>query len=324
MNLRLHGRARTTPAVRAEIQAAPVTITDAELARRYGVSKPTIAKWRRRSTVHDESHTAHRLQTTLTPAQECITVELRKLLRLALDDLLVVVREFLNPNVSRAGLGRCLARHGVSRLQQFEPQPRTGKGKPFKAYEPGFVHVDVKYLPQMPDETARRYLFVAIDRATRWVFVQIRPHKTAAAAQAFLAALNKAAPFRIHTVLSDNGSEFTDRLFNKQKQASGEHEFDRLCAALGIEHRLTKPRHPQTNGMVERFNGRIGEVLATHRFDSAEDLAQTLTRYVWLYNQHLPQLALQHRTPLQAMKDWKKQKPELFKKRVTNRAGLDT
>jgi transposase InsO family protein len=136
--------------------------------------------------------------------------------------------------------------------------------------------------------------------------------------------LNKAAPFRIHTVLSDNGSEFTDRLFNKQKQASGEHEFDRLCAALGIEHRLTKPRHPQTNGMVERFNGRIGEVLATHRFDSAEDLAQTLTRYVWLYNQHLPQLALQHRTPLQAMKDWQKQKPELFKKRVTNRAGLDT
>ncbi|WP_028452281.1 hypothetical protein [Chitinilyticum aquatile] len=43
MNLRLHGRARTTPAVRAEIQAAPAAITDAELARRYGVSKPTIA-----------------------------------------------------------------------------------------------------------------------------------------------------------------------------------------------------------------------------------------------------------------------------------------
>ncbi len=89
--------------------SAPASITDAELARRYGVSKPTIAKWRRRTTVHDESHTAHRLQTTLTPAQECIVVELRKVLRLALDDLLVVVREFLNPHVSRAGLGRCLA-----------------------------------------------------------------------------------------------------------------------------------------------------------------------------------------------------------------------
>ncbi|GLS05385.1 hypothetical protein GCM10007860_25370 [Chitiniphilus shinanonensis] len=204
MNLRLHGRARTTPAVRAEIQAAPPSITDAELARRYGVSKPTIAKWRRRTSVHDESHTAHRLQTTLTPAQEYIVVELRKLLRLALDDLLVVVREFLNPDVSRAGLARCLARHGVGRLQALESQPPTDKGKPFKAYEPGFVHIDVKYLPQMSDETARRYLFVAIDRATRWVFVQIRPHKTATAAHAFLSALNKAAPFRIRTVLSDN------------------------------------------------------------------------------------------------------------------------
>ncbi len=75
--------------------------------------------------------------------------------------------------------------------------------------------------------------------------------------------------------------------------------------------------------MVERFNGRISEVLATHRFNGAEDLAQTLTRYVGLYNQHLSQLALQHRTPLQAMKDWQKQKPELFKKRVINRAGPD-
>ena len=75
---------------------------------------------------------------------------------------------------------------------------------------------------------------------------------------------------------------------------------------------------------AERFNGRISEVLATHRFTSGEDLATTLTRYVLLYNQHLPQLALQHRTPIQAMKDWQKQQPDLFKKRVCNRPGLDT
>ncbi|RXZ42061.1 IS481 family transposase [Crenobacter cavernae] len=322
MIVRLHKQARTTPAIRAEIQAA--TGTNVELAARYNVSVSTIAKWRGRQSVEDRSHTAHRLQTTLTPAQERIAVELRKLLRLGLDDLLVVVREFLNPAVSRAGLGRCLARHGVGKLRDLEPVAPSPRSKPFKDYAPGFVHVDVKYLPQMPDETARRYLFVAIDRATRWVFVQIKPHKTAAAAKAFLAALAKAAPFKLQTLLTDNGSEFTDRLFNKQKQASGAHEFDRLCAALGIEHRLTKPRHPQTNGMVERFNGRIAEVLATHRFHSGEDLAQTLARYVWLYNQHLPQLALQHRTPLQAMKDWQKQRPELFVKRATNRPGLDT
>ena len=78
------------------------------------------------------------------------------------------------------------------------------------------------------------------------------------------------------------------------RQPSGEHEFDQLCQALGIEHRLTKPRAPQTNGMVERFNGRIAEVLATRRYDSAQDLETTLLRYVWLYNHHLPQKALGH------------------------------
>jgi hypothetical protein len=64
-------------------------------------------------------------------------------------------------------------------------------------------------------------------------------------------------------------------------------------------------------------------VLATHRFESGEDLAQTLTRYVWLCNQHLPQLALQHRTPLQAMKDWARERPDLFHKRAIYRPGLD-
>ncbi|MDN0085246.1 IS481 family transposase [Crenobacter sp. SG2305] len=321
MIVKLHKQARTTPATRKEIQQA--TGTQAELAARYSVTIDTIRKWKSRDSVEDRPHTAHRLQTTLTPAQERVAVELRKILKLGLDDLLVVIREFLNPAVSRSGLDRCLRRHGVGSLRDLEPVTATKSSKPFKTYDPGYFHIDVKYLPQMPDETARRYLFVAIDRATRWVFVQIKPNKTAAAAKAFLNALQKATPCHIRTILTDNGSEFTDRLFNKQKQASGEHEFDQLCAALGIEHRLTKPRSPQTNGMVERFNGRISDVLATHRFESGEDLAQTLGRYVLLYNQHLPQLALQHQTPIQAMKGWQKQRPELFKKRVSNRPGLD-
>ena len=63
------------------------------------------------------------------------------------------------------------------------PKPPDRECKPFKAYEPGYVHVDVKYLPQMQNEDKRRYVFVAIDRATRWVFIAIKPHKTAAAAK---------------------------------------------------------------------------------------------------------------------------------------------
>ncbi|TCT21225.1 integrase-like protein [Thiobaca trueperi] len=84
--------------------------------------------------------------------------------------------------------------------------------------------------------------------------------------------------------------EFTDRFCaTGEREPTGRHLFDQGCAHHGIEHRLIAPRHPQTNGMVERFNGRIAEVLATTRFDSAQNLADTLTGYVRLYNHQIPQ-----------------------------------
>ena len=323
MLISLHKQATTTPKIRAAIQAS--TEPAWQVAERYGISEQTVWKWRKRDNVYDRSHTAHRLQTTLTPAQEAVVVSLRRSLLLPLDDLLAVVREFLNPNVSRAGLDRCLRRHGVSRLQDLKPKALRPAHKLFKAYEPGYLHVDVKYLPQMADEERRRYLFVAIDRATRWVFVRIYTAKTAANARRFLRDLDRAAPMKITRVLTDNGKEFTDRLFGLRKRApTGNHEFDRLCAELGIEHRLAPPMRPQTNGMVERFNGRIEDVLQSHRFRSSEDLEQTILRYVRLYNGQLPQSALKGQTPMDALKHWHHQNPELFKKRPYNHAGSDT
>jgi transposase InsO family protein len=93
---------------------------------------------------------------------------------------------------------------------------------------------------------------------------------------------------------------------------------------LGIEHRLTKPRTPQTNGMVDRFNGRISEVLKTHRFNDSEDLSQTLTRYIFLYNHHLPQAALKSKSPFQSLQHWYTSHPHLFKTRPHNHRGYDT
>lgn len=320
MLISLHKNATTTPAIREAIQKA--SGSDYELARQFNVTRDTIRKWRKRDTVHDASHTAHRLQTTLNTGQEELVIYLRTELLLPLDDLLAVVKEFIEPSMSRSALDRLLRRRGHSRLPVPDKPP--GSSKPFKAYEPGYLHVDVKYLPQMADETARRYVFVAIDRATRWVFIAIKSHKTAAAARSFLNAVAKAVPFKIQTLLTDNGKEFTDRLFGKRaKDASGTHEFDELCHALGIEHRLTKPKSPQTNGMVERFNGRLEQVLRSHHFNSADDLEKTLHRFVWLYNQHLPQKALNHETPIQALKRWRSSHPHLFSKEVRNHPGPD-
>ncbi len=322
MLIHLHKQATTTPKVRAAIQASDEPAP--RLAERFGITEQTVYKWRKRDSVGDRSHTPHRLQTTLTPAQEAIAVALRQSLLVSVDDLLSIVREFLNPNVLRSGLDRCLRRHGVGNLRDLKAKAPKPKHSTFKAYEPGYIHIDVKYLPQMDDETSRRYVLVAIDRATRWVFIRVFKAKTAANARRFLRDLERVCPLRIRTVLTDNGKEFTDRLFGLRKRsATGAHEFDTLCAALDIEHRLTPPKSPQTNGMVERFNGRIEEVLQSHHFRSGEELEATLNRYVWLYNQHLPQSALGSKTPLQAMKDWRKIKPELFKKQPYYLPGCD-
>ena len=238
-------------------------------------------------------------------------VYLRKSLLLPLDDLLALTREFLCPGVSRSGLDRCLRRHGVSNLRVLKPQSLKPTHQSFKAYEPGYLHMDIKYLPQMADQTKRSYLFVAIEH-----------NKSVASAKRFLKAVYEACPFKITKILTDNGKEFTDRLFSaEQKHPSGEHEFDKLCQAFGIEHRLTRPSTPQTNGIVERFNRRISDILQTHHFKSSLDLEQTLLRYVALYNQQLSQTALRNKTPMQEMKEWYLFNPHLFKKVADDRGG---
>ena len=323
MPLTLHPLARTTPRTRAELQSESPELSSHALAKRYGVTAPTVRKWRTRTSTADRSHRPDTLYCTLTPAQEAVAMEIRRTLWLPLDDLLVVVREFLNPDASRSGLARCMKRHGVNR-RPVEDKDAPIVLKTFKDYAPGFIHVDIKYLPQMKDETSRRYLFVAIDRATRWVYLRIYADMGEDSSTDFLRRLTRAAPMKIEKLLTDNGTQFTDRFTGKGKKPSGQHAFDRECALFAIEHRLTKPRHPQTNGMVERFNGRISDILATTRFNSRHDLQSTLQRYEKLYNEHLPQRALGNKTPLQAVREWQSKRPELFVRRPKNQTGLDS
>jgi len=325
MQIRLHKNARTTPAIRREIRQSTLPIS--VLAKKHGITRATVRKWKNRDTVEDKSHRPHNLRATLTPLEEDIVVELRKSLLLPLDDLLVVVREFINPKMSRSALDRCLRRHGVSRLADLIPEEKeqNKKFQNFKEYKPGYIHADLKYLPKMADEAQRKYLFVAIDRATRWVYFEIRASKSAASAAAFLRNLISKAPFEIKIILTDNGKEFTDRFCaTGERKPTGNHPFDTVCKEHQIDHRLIRPRHPQTNGMVERFNARIKEVVTQTRFHSAAHLKDTLTDYCRLYNHHIPQKNLGHITPVQALKKWQQQEPNLFKKSVYNLTGPDS
>jgi hypothetical protein len=192
-----------------------------------------------RGDVHDRSHARHNLLATLTPEQEEVLIAFRQLPRLILDDLLVMAREFLNPRLSRSGLHRMLKRRKVPTLAELARKD-AGEGekprhKPCKDYEPSYVHIDIKHLPQMPDEKQKHYLYVAINRATRWVYLDVRRSQSAQDARAFMKRVKAKAPFKIQMVLTDNGKSFTDRFTRAgERKPNGRHLFGQECHAHGI------------------------------------------------------------------------------------------
>ena len=123
-----------------------------------------------------------------------------------------------------------------------------------------YIHLDLKVLSKLHKQPS--YALVAIDRATRYVWVKVLPRRdtqtVATAVEEFLAAF----PHPVHTILTDNDGVFTDRFaVHKKGKPAGQHRLDRVCRAHGITHRLIRPYHPQTNGMVEQFNRRLSDAL---------------------------------------------------------------
>jgi transposase-like protein len=322
----IHPNARTTPKIRAEIKAS--TLTTTEIMAKYNISYKTAVKWQTRDEMTDKSHRPEKLQTSLSELEELVIVYLRTTLLLSLDDLFAITREYIKPDISRAALHRCLVRNEVGNLSQLmakEEKEEESKAKAFKDYPPGFIHIDIKYLPKMPDEDERKYLFVAIDRASRWVYFDIYDDKSATSAAKFAREVIEKAPFVISKILTDNGKEFTDRYTAQgEREPTGKHLFDQVCADNQIEHRLTKPRHPQTNGMVERFNGRISQLLAQTKFTSSDHLKSKLKEYLMLYNHHIVQKNIGHVSPIAKLKEWQKTNPQLFVKKVYNQSRPDT
>jgi transposase InsO family protein len=290
MQLRLHANATTTPRTRAYIQASGAGV--AALAGELGVSQTTIRRWKRRTGVADGSHVAKRLAISLTPLEERLVVALRTDLALPLDDIVEVMHRCRNPKLSRSAIHRCLRRNGLAR----RPKPARAKPGSFEPASVGFIHVDLKHLTRLNGRPS--FVFVAIDRATRFVHIESIDRRDAATVAACLERFLAVFPHKVHTILTDNGSEFTDRFgaarWRRQRSATGRHRFDGICARHGIEHRLTRPFRPQTNGLVERFNRRLAEAIAAkagvarnegkNKFLTHAERAAFLERFVADYN----------------------------------------
>jgi transposase InsO family protein len=301
----LHGSARTTPRVRAELQASEESTR--ALAARYGLNPKTVAKWRGRTGTADAPMGPKRPRSSvLTEAEEAVVVEFRRRTLLPLDDVLGCLREAI-PTLSRSALHRCLTRHGISRLPEGEE--KASKRQRFAETRIGYVHVDAC---QLRSAEGKVHMFLAIDRVSKFAYVELHDTTEMATGAAFLRGVVAAFPYRIHTVLTDNGVAFTNCASTRWDTMV--HPFNRVCREHGIEHRLTKPYHPWTNGQAERINRTVKDatVKAFH-YETRESLDAHLQAFLTAYNfaKHLK--ALRWRTPVQAICDAWAKDPSIFK-----------
>jgi transposase-like protein len=204
-----------------------------------------------------------------------------------------------------------LQRHGISRLPEVAGD-KPAKKK-FKSYPIGFFHIDIA---EVQTAEGKLYLYVAIDRTSKFAVVQLVKKTGRGSASAFLERLIAAVPYKIHTVLTDNGIQFTflPRYANGPTAKYMTHMFDMRCRENGIEHRLTKIKHPWTNGQVERMNRTIKEAtVKRYHYESHKQLENHLDDFINAYNYGRRLKTLKGLTPYEYIcKIWTEE-PKRFK-----------
>lgn len=306
-----HSNAVTNIHIRSEINGS--NLKNFEIAEKFNISEPTVSKWKNREKFEDKTSKPHKIHYVLSDLQKAIVTQVRMLTWWALDEIVELVFPE-NPLSKRSAVYRTFVREGVNKV----PQKEKDKAKKFKEYEPGYLHIDVTYLPKFSG--VKHYLFVAIDRATRTLYYKVYEAKTAENAEFFMNECLEFFPFGITHVLTDNGLEFTNKLIKSKKgnYCIKPSKLNEVCEKNNIDHRLTKPGTPKTNGMVERVNdtikkGTIKKTEYENKQQMNNDLMDFLVHYI-LYRRHGSlRKELNVKTPFNAVEKWFEIKPEIFK-----------
>ena len=317
----LHGCATTTEAIRRAIQNSQESLR--ALARRYGVNQKTVAKWRKRESTTDQPTGPRQSRSTvLSSEDEAIIVAFRRHTLLPLDDCLYALQPTIG-HLTRSSLHRCLQRHGISQLPQVEGSKPARKT--FQSYPIGYFHIDIA---ELRTAQGKLCLYVAIDRTSKFAFVRLEEQATVETATAFLQALLSAVPYKVHTVLTDNGIQFCD-LPSRRNGPTARlrvHMFNRICLDNDIDHRMTKPNHPWTNGQVERMNRTIKEAtVKRYYYDSHDQLRQHLMDFIDAYNFARRLKTLKGQTPYEYIcSSWTSEPDRFIINPIHQMPGLNT
>jgi transposase InsO family protein len=264
----------------------------AALSRETGIARPVLSRWwirfqkEGRAGLEPRSRRPRRLPSRLAAEVEQQTLALRSRgwgpTRIA-----------WALQIGHSSVHRILLRHGRNRLRV--PGPRV-----FRRYEksrPGeLLHMDLKYLYRWPN-SSREYAYAGVDDFSREAVAAVRPQRSSQDAAAFLEEVVKVLPYRIEAVMTDNDLIFSmRRAYHARRQT----RFQQCCRSLGIEHWLTSPHRPQTNGKVERFFRTLDEeCLLLKDPGCSARRTQDVHEFVKYYNQERPHLSLHGLTPVE-------------------------
>ena len=212
------------------------------------------------------------------------------------------IHEILKPVLKKhtpspSGIYNICCRYGYNRLNK---KMKKTKREIIKTKAGELGHIDCHYLSKdlLVNDAKRYYLVGVIDSCTRIAWAEVvEDVKSLSVMFATLKSLNLVnSEYKIQyaEVLTDNGSEFRG---GKDKS---NHPFERMLMELGIKHRYTRPRRPQTNGKIERFWRSLEEdLIEGTTFDSLDEFKDELMQYLIYYNEHRPHQGINGSTPKQ-------------------------
>jgi len=282
------------------------------LGLQYEISHVTANKWKKRAEPADKSSRPETIHYAVDPAFWKIVKKVRQKALFTLDDLLVALKPYIE-HLNRPNCYRILLHYRLNRLSLEEKKKR----KQFAFYKPGYLHIDVFYLPKI--EKKKYYCFLAIDRATRLVFLELYPMRRKQEAADFLVKCLDFFPYRLHHVLTDNGREFAMKgQPSFGKTSTNGTLFELVCELVGIKYRKTKAYHPWTNGLAERMVRTTKE--HTTYLKHYQNMNEALTDIKYFQNIHNLQRKLKvlgYKTPYEATMEWFVKDPDIFLKNPT-------
>jgi transposase InsO family protein len=273
----------------------------ARVCRRFGISRKSFYKWKRRHSEHGDAGLCDRPRTPQrsprATAREVVSkiLYLRQHYHFGPARIAAYLHRFHQIVIARSSVHRILWRHGMNRLPANQKhQPHGKRWQRYEKPQPGHrLQLDVKFLERIPGTRRRLYQFTAIDDCTRIRVLKVYDACNQRTAILFIDEVLRRLPFRVHVVQTDNGAEFQS-------------QFHWHLEALDVRHVYIRPHTPRLNGKVERSH-RVDDQEFYQLLDKngiSDDIHlfnEKLREWEDYYNYHRPHGALAGQTPYERL-----------------------